>query len=144
MQLTKKSIKLFFAHYFLEDIVFENVDHIKYPGVAVSNKFRWNSHFSGIKSLNSTKPFRILCFLKRNIYLCAQCVKEAAHKSGVSGIGMQYIFLGSSRSSPLERAWTTQLWAAKFIKCKYNYETESLKVFEKYNQNTNGWTYPYH
>ena len=54
----------------------ENVESIKYLGVNVTNDLRWHTHISNI----CTKVNRTLGFLRRNLYACAQEVKETAYK----------------------------------------------------------------
>ena len=64
------------AEYTLEGAILQNVDTIKYLGVTITEDLQWNTYVSQI----CTKANRTLGFLKRNLYLCPQDVKEAAYK----------------------------------------------------------------
>ena len=79
MQLTRKHLNKIQASYTLEGEVPENVDNIKYLGVAITNDFKWNTHVSNI----CTKANRTLGFLRRTLFSCPQNVKEAAYKGMV-------------------------------------------------------------
>ena len=48
MQITRKRIKKINASYSLEGTVLENVEKIKYLGVAITNDLKWNTHVSYI------------------------------------------------------------------------------------------------
>ena len=48
MQITRKRIKTIKASYNLEGTVLENVENIKYLGVAITNDLKWNTHVSNI------------------------------------------------------------------------------------------------
>ena len=48
MQVTKKRTNNFVASYTLEGTVLENVDSIKYLGVAITHDFRSNTHISNM------------------------------------------------------------------------------------------------
>ena len=80
MQLTRKRIKKIYASYTLEGTDLENVESIKYLGVTITSGLRWNTHVSNV----CTKANRTLGFLRRNLYSCAQEVKEAAYKGLVA------------------------------------------------------------
>ena len=75
MQLTNKRINKIEASY-TEGMVLENVDSIKYLGVAITNDLKWNTHITKI----CTKANRTLGFLRRNLFPCPQDVKAAAYK----------------------------------------------------------------
>ena len=75
MQLTIKRINKIEASY-TEGMVLENVDSIKYLGVAITNDLKWNTHITKI----CTKANRTLGLLKRNLFPCPQDVKAAAYK----------------------------------------------------------------
>ena len=59
MQLTRKRIKTINTVYSLEGTVLENVDNIKYLGVAISKDLKWNTRLSNV----CTKANRTLGFL---------------------------------------------------------------------------------
>ena len=61
--------------YTLKGTVLENVESIKYLGVTITNDLRCNTHVSYI----CTKANPTLGFLRRNLYVCPQEVKEAAY-----------------------------------------------------------------
>ena len=118
MQITRKQIKKIHASYTLEGTVLENVESIKYLGVTITNDLRWNIHVSNI----FIKANRTLGFPRRNLYACAQEVKEAAYKGLVrtvleysdsvwdpSGVGLQ---------NELEKV---QNRAARFVTGSYNF-----------------------
>ena len=60
MQLTRKLTNKIQAAYTLEGTVLENVEHIKYLGVTITNDFGWNTHIINI----CTKANRTLGFLR--------------------------------------------------------------------------------
>ena len=62
MQITRKAIKKTNASYHLEETVLDNVENIKYLGVAITNDLKWNTYVSNI----CTKANRTLGFLRRN------------------------------------------------------------------------------
>ena len=54
--------------YTLEGTDLDNVESIKYLGVAITSDLRWNTHVSNV----CTKANRTLGFLRRNLYSCPQ------------------------------------------------------------------------
>ena len=60
VQLTRNIQIKFRLPYTLEGTVLENVDNIKYLGVAITNDLKWNTHISSI----CTKANRTLGFLR--------------------------------------------------------------------------------
>ena len=66
MQITRKPIEKINAPYSLEGTVLENVEKIRYLGVAITNDLKWNTHASNI----CTKANRTLGFLRRNLAEC--------------------------------------------------------------------------
>ena len=74
MQLTRKHLNKMQASCTLEGAVLENVDNIKYLGVAITNDLKWNTHISNI----CTKANRTLGFLRRTLFSCPKNKKEAA------------------------------------------------------------------
>ena len=76
IQLTRKRIKKIHVSYTLEGTDLENVEGIKYLGVAITSYSRWNTHVSNV----CTKASRALEFLRRNLYSCPQEVKESDYK----------------------------------------------------------------
>ena len=74
MQITRKRVKKIHVSYTLERTVLENVESIKYLGVTITKDLRWSTHISNIW----TKANWTLGFLRRNLYVCPQEVKEAA------------------------------------------------------------------
>ena len=76
VQLTRKRIKQIHVSYTLEGTDLENVESIKYLGVTITSDLRWNIHVRNA----CTKANRTFGFLRRNLYSCAQEVKQAAYK----------------------------------------------------------------
>ena len=79
MQLTRKLTNKIQASYTLESTVLENVENIKFLGVAITNDLKWNTHITNI----CTKANRTIAFLRRTLFSCPQGVKEAAYKGMV-------------------------------------------------------------
>ena len=63
--------------YTLHGQVLEAVDHAKYLGVELSNNMGWNRHIQSITS----KASKSLGFIKRNIKVKNQAVRETAYKT---------------------------------------------------------------
>ena len=105
MQLTRKRIKKFHASYTLEGTDVENVESIKYHGVAITTDLRWNTHVSNV----CTKANRTLGFLRRNLHSCPQEVKEAAYKGLVRPV-LEY---GSSVWEPPDIVLQEELESAQ-------------------------------
>ena len=123
MQLTNKRINKIEASYTLEGTVLENVDSIKYLGLTITNDLKRNTHITNI----CTKANRTLGFLKRNLFLCPQDVKEAAYKGLVCPV-LEY---GSSVWDPhskglQEELETVQNRAARFVTRNYTFEEGSM------------------
>ena len=123
MQLTRKRIKKIHASYTLEGTNLENVESIKYLGVAITSDLRWNTHVSNV----CTKANRTLGFLRRNLHSCPQEVKEAAYK----GLVRPVLDYGSSVWDPpgvvrQEELESVQKRAARFVTGNYDYETGSM------------------
>ena len=76
MQITWKRTNTIEASYTLKGTDLENVSSIKSPGVTIIHDLRSNTHVSNM----CTKANRTLGFLRRNLYLCPQDVKEAAYR----------------------------------------------------------------
>ena len=123
MQLTRKQIKKINGVYSLEGTVLENVDIIKYLGLTISRDLKWNTHVSTV----CTKANRTLGFLRRNLSLCPQDVKEMAYKGLVRPI-LEYAspvwdLHGIVVQQELEKvqnraarfvSWKLQLWNWKY------------------------------
>ena len=79
MQITRKRTNTFEASYTLEGTVLENLDSIKYLGVAITHDLRWNTHIS----IMCTKANRTLGLRRRNLYQYPQDIIEAAYRGPV-------------------------------------------------------------
>ena len=107
----------------MEGTDLENVESIKYFGVAITNDLRWDKHVSNVY----TKANRTLGFLRRNLHFCPQEVTEAAYKGLVRPV-LEY---GSSVWDPpgvvlREVLESVQKRAARFMTRNYKYETGSM------------------
>ena len=123
MQLTRKHLNKIQTSYTLEGTALENVDNIKYLGVAITNDLKLNAHISNI----CPKANRTLGFLRRTHFPCPFNVKEAAYKGMVRPI-LEY---GSSVWGPhtdmlQEELEKVQNRAARFVTRNYVYETGSM------------------
>ena len=105
----------------LEGTVLENVESIKYLGVTITNDLRWNAIFI------CTKANRTLGFLRRNIYVCPQEIKEAAYKGLVHPVleysGSVWDPSGVGLQNELEKV---QNRAPRFVTGNYNFATGSM------------------
>ena len=82
MQLANKRTSKIHASYKLDGTVLENVESIKYLGVAITKDLKWNTHISHV----CPKANRTLGFLRRNLFSCPQDVRKAACKGLVRPI----------------------------------------------------------
>ena len=121
MQLTRKRIKKINAVYSLEGTVLENVNNIKNLGVIVSKDLKWNTHASNV----CTKANRTLGFLRRNLSLCPQDVKEMAYK-GLVRPTLEYASLVWDPHVVQEELEKVQNRAARFVTGNFNFETGSM------------------
>ena len=118
----KETDKQIHVSYTLKGTVLESVESIKYLGVTITNDLRWKTHVSNI----CTKDNRTLGFLRRNIYVYPQEVKEAAYKGLVRPIleysGSVWDPSGVSFQNELDKV---QNRTARFETGNYNFETGS-------------------
>ena len=120
MQITRKRIKKINAFYTSEGTVLDNVENIKYLGIKITDDLKWNTHVSNI----CTKANRTLGFLRRNLSVCPQDVKESAYKGLVCPV-LEY---GISVWDPQEKVEKVQKMAARFVTGNYIYETWTMTM----------------
>ena len=101
------------------------MDSIKYFGVAISYDLRGNVHISNM----CTKANITLRFLRRNIYLCPQDVKDAAYI--YKGLVRPILEYGSCVWDPQgvvlqEEIEKVQNTAVRFVTSNYCFETGSM------------------
>ena len=89
----KETDKKINASYRLEETVLDNVEKIKYLGIAITNDLKWNTHVSNI----CTKANRTLGFLRRNLAACPRDVKESAYEGLVRPILGYVVQFGTSK-----------------------------------------------
>ena len=101
--------------------VLQNVDKVKIIGVIITEGSRWNTHASSNICTNANRTFG---FLRRNLYLCPQDVKEVRPvlEYGSSVWDPQGVVLQVELENVQKRT-------AKLITGNYNYETGSMTAF---------------
>jgi len=77
LKVTRATKHKILSNYYLHDTVLEVVENCKYLGVTVQSDLRWSKHIQNI----TTKASRTLSFLKRNLKLRNQHIKETAYFS---------------------------------------------------------------
>ena len=57
--------------------ILESVQHTKYLGVTISTDLKWNTHIQQ----TAAKANKSLCFIKRNLKVQSQTIKERAYQT---------------------------------------------------------------
>ena len=115
IQITKRKSAIP-TQYILHNTILETVTSAKYLGVTISNDLKWNAHIDNI----TTKANQTLGFLRRNIKVHSENLKETAYKTLVRP-QLEY---GSTVWSPystnqIDQVESVQRRAARWVKRDY-------------------------